>query len=364
MIDIIVTIIVILAMLWGAVRLGKTFHGIRTLSLSRRKFVVLRNMKGQRGAVQADYGVSVIVTGMPTSGRLERLMGLDFDNYEIVVVSDLQTEQHAQEIIRRYSMTRVNVPAAAEFRCDAIRTLLRSRQRRYRKLVIADCAAPPAAALNCAISVSSFGRIMVIDRRTCLNRGTLMRMDAEFESCSDGMICAVSAPVIDMNTFGCDTAVEIVAGEYSRHISMIDRDYAISTGGFSEDNEYMARMLADLRDIPGLKLSVIRTPLATCSGANRTFRVGGTRITVYLLLCVTAVATLLSILARRWDLIATLLLTLWMLYFVMVAIGILSLSAIQRETGPYPIVKTLLEPFVYPFYPQKGSLMEKNFSKS
>lgn len=226
-------------------------------------------MKGQRGAVQADYGVSVIVTGMPTSGRLERLMGLDFDNYEIVVVADLQTEQHAQEIIRRYSMTRVNVPAAAEFRCDAIRTLLRSRQRRYRKLVIADCAAPPAAALNCAISVSSFGRIMVIDRRTCLNRGTLMRMDAEFESCSDGMICAVSAPVIDMNTFGCDTAVEIVAGEYSRHISMIDRDYAISTGGFSEDNEYMARMLADLRDIPGLKLSVIRTPACHLLGCKQ-----------------------------------------------------------------------------------------------
>ena len=119
-----------------------------------------------------------------------------------------------------------------------------------------------------------------------------------------------------------------------------------------------------MSDIPGLKLSAVPTPLATGPAGGGTFRIGNARITVYLLLCIAAVATLLSVLARRWDLIITLLLILCMLYAAMAAVGMLSISALRSLAGPYPLGKTLLEPFVYPFYPHKGSLMEKNFSKS
>lgn len=364
MMDVVVNVIAVLAMLWCAVRLLKTALGVRALNLSRRKDTVLRNMRGRSGVPSSEHGVSVIVAGMPTQKGLERLMGLDFDNYEVVVVADLLAEEHSPKTLHRYSMTRVNVPVSAELPCESLRMLLRSRQRRYRRLVIADCAAPLCVALNCGIAVSSFGRVLVIDSRTCLAREALLRMDAEFESCTDGMVCAVSAPVIDPAAFGCDTAVEIVAGEYGRRISMIDRDYAISTGGFSDGEDCIARMLAELSDIPGLKLSAVPTPLATGPAGGGTFRIGNARITVYLLLCIAAVATLLSVLARRWDLIITLLLILCMLYAAMAAVGMLSISALRSLAGPYPLGKTLLEPFVYPFYPHKGSLMEKNFSKS
>ena len=363
MINVIVNVIVVLAMLWCSVRLLRIALGIRALRLSRCKFSVLENMRGG-GDPAADRGVSVIVAGLPAQKRIERLMGLNFENYEVVIVADMLSAEHSREIIRRYSMTRVNVPVSAEFPCDAVRTLFRSRQRRYRKLVMADCAAPLHEALNCGLALSSFGRVVVMNSRTCLGRNALLRMDAEFESSSVGMVCAVSAPIIDIGKFGCDTAVEIVAGEYSHHVSMIDRDYAISIGGFSAGDDCMARMLSDLSDIPGLKLSFVPAPLDTGSDYDRTFRISNTRITVYLLLCITAVATLLSVLARRWDLITTLILTLWMLYWAMVAAGILSLSALKRDIGTYPLRRMLLEPFVYPFYPHKGSLMEKNFSKS
>jgi len=189
-------------------------------------------------------------------------------------------------------------------------------------------------------------------------------MDAEFESTDKGAVYAVSAPVIDPHMFGCDTAVEIVSGQYCHRITAIDRDYAISVGGFSGSDEHMQRMLSDLSGIPGLRHASIPTPLASCSRLEGTFRVGNTRIISYLLLCVTAVGTLLSIMARRWDLIASLILSLWMVYAVMVATGIICLAAVRKDTWPYPVSKTLLEPFVYPFYPQRGSILEKNFFRS
>ncbi len=364
MINTLVTIIIVLALVWSAVRLFNTFRGVRLLRMSRLKTEVLKNMKGQDAIPDPQSGISIIVTGMPSMKRTEKLMGLGYDNYEIIILAEFGSGNSCSEAIKRYSMTKVSIPASAEFDCRTVRTLMRSRQRRYRKLVLADCRAQTAEALNCGMALCTHSRIMIIDSHTTPCRCALMRIDAEFESSGKGAVCAVSAPAVDPHAFGCDTAVEIVSGQYDHSITVIDRDYAISVGGFSGPAEHMQRMLSDLCDIPGLRHIRIRTPLATCTRSEGTFRVGSTRITSYLLLCVTAVATLLSIMSRRWDLIASLIMSLWMVYAVMVATGIICLAAVRKDTWPYPVSKTLLEPFVYPFYPQRGSILEKNFFKS
>lgn len=362
--NIAVSAIVILAITWCVVRLTKIFAGIRSIDSFRCKAEVLRDMKGQNSVPEPNRGISVIVVGLPTQSDIERLMGLEFDNYEIVIIAPLSSDESFAEIKKRYSMTQVNIPAAAEFSCKDIRHLFRSKERRYRKLVMADIETSRGQALNCGLSISSFSRVLTIGSSVRLRRNALRLMDAEFEPCDAGMVCAVCAPIVDPKRFGCDTAVEIIAGDYSHFIALIDRDYAISVGGFSDEEDYLQRMLDALNEIPGLKQVVIPAPLALGRDAYGRFRVAGSKIAVYLLLCSIAIASMFSVLMRRWDLIATLIISLWMIYSAMVAVGVMSAAALKREVRSYPLSKMLLEPFIYPFYPHRGSILEKNFFKS
>lgn len=109
-------------------------------------------------------GCSVICHSVKDIEQIENLLGVEYDRYEVVAVIDSRLFPDIfYSIVERYALIRVNAASNNEIPDVRIRTLYRSRQRCFRRLVLVDAAFTSACnALNCATAVASFDYIIPI----------------------------------------------------------------------------------------------------------------------------------------------------------------------------------------------------------
>lgn len=179
-------------------------------------------------------GCSVICCGIREMEHIEELLGQEYDRYEVIITLD--AEQYPNEfrtIISHYRMIRVNCSLNEELPSASIRTLYRSRQRSFRRLILIDRAESDTYDdLDAATLIASYNYLLPIGHNTHL-------CDKAIES----IVIALSEQSIYNVEMLCSTTTESY---------VFRRDVVIANGGFSPHL---------LRQIPRSSRLKIDTPL-------------------------------------------------------------------------------------------------------
>ena len=142
-----------------------------------------------------DIGCSLICRRVESMAQVENLLSVTYERYEVIVMIDatLQPELFAA-LVARYRMVRVNSPDTTQNSTNGrenalishpntlkrrndspkIRSLYRSAERRYRRLVVVEISADtnPYAALNGVLSIASHNFVI------CIGSGVYIRPQA------------------------------------------------------------------------------------------------------------------------------------------------------------------------------------------
>ena len=170
-----------------------------------------------------DIGCSLICRRVESMAQVENLLSVTYERYEAIVMIDatLQPELFAA-LVARYRMVRVNSPDTTQNSTNGrndspkIRSLYRSAERRYRRLVVAEISADanPYAALNEVLSIASHNFVI------CTGSGVYIRPQA---------IHSIAITLSDSAAL-CPEAL-ISLGDESYHA--LRREAVILRGGFS-----------------------------------------------------------------------------------------------------------------------------------
>lgn len=213
---IITTMIILLALDIGIV--------VETLRIASafRKGRMLNACHGYGSDAMSQTGVSVVVAGLEHIEDIERRLSSEYWRYEVVVVVDSSRgAMNLAALRRKYAMIRVNYPAATDLSIDGCAALYRSRQRRYRRLIIVDREHRSLGDdLNCGVEVASYEQIVPLERETFLTDGALPRLVTELQEDGHRPCDAISAPVMPLELFG------------RQRVAMIRRESIIEAGGF------------------------------------------------------------------------------------------------------------------------------------
>ncbi len=115
-------------------------------------------------------GCSVICSGVKSLSHIEKLLGQEYDRYEVIVTLDAEEfATEFREIVARYRMIRVNCTTSEELPTAFVRALYRSRQRCFRRLILVDKAYTNAYDdLDAATSVASYNYLLPAGSHTLL----------------------------------------------------------------------------------------------------------------------------------------------------------------------------------------------------
>lgn len=117
-------------------------------------------------------GCSIVCSRVKEVGRIESLLGSEYDRYEIVVTLDSFVDTEAfNAILRHFKMIQVNTPSSEALPESNIRALYRSRHRCFRRLVLID--KPYGSAyddFNAATIVAAYDFILPIRGNTLLRK--------------------------------------------------------------------------------------------------------------------------------------------------------------------------------------------------
>ena len=93
-----------------------------------------------RTTIDATGGAGIsLLCGNSSPARIERLLEVEYPAYEVVATMDANDDYEAfTAIVRRYRMVRVSHSLSHELPIVGIRALYRSRERRFRRLILID----------------------------------------------------------------------------------------------------------------------------------------------------------------------------------------------------------------------------------
>ncbi|MBE5033847.1 hypothetical protein [Gallalistipes aquisgranensis] len=174
-----VDILALSSLLLLAVCTAVTFAGIRSIRRTRRRDALRGNVPVRETPPEA--GVSVIVLGYRELGDVERWLSLDYPRYEVVLLTDFGHDTHTGELLERYAMFRTEFMPLRELPCRQVRAVYRSRERRYRRLIVADTVfTAPAADFNCGVCLGSYEWTIAFDRWSVPRPDLLRCMVSEY----------------------------------------------------------------------------------------------------------------------------------------------------------------------------------------
>lgn len=162
------------ATLCAALRLAATLR-------ARNKRRLLDHMQGLRCEAPGDIGISVLCTGTTGIGRIEQLLSSEYARYEVIVVLDAERQPELfAALTTRYRMIRTTWRPTGELQVEGVRSLSRSRERRYRRLSIVDRAQDsPAGELDAAAAVAAYDYLLPLGDDRHLASEALERLAAE-----------------------------------------------------------------------------------------------------------------------------------------------------------------------------------------
>lgn len=214
-----------------------------------------------------EIGVSVICGESIDIERVKELLSLDYMRYEVVVVADAEKDENFGLLLQQYAMIRVNLPHIDYNLQASTRRLFRSRQRRYRRLIVVDSSADNTASqLNGAIAVCSFDRILPLEGDTVPYDFALKSLVAELHEHGSNQQYAIVAPV----TITDDPQSEVVNGSLVHIgipplcIALFERESLLEIGGFRKSDSPTESALDDIRRNGNGRPLTVRCPLASC----------------------------------------------------------------------------------------------------
>ena len=128
----------LLVILFGVMLLTFALWIIRIAEATRRRDIITDDIAGCCESL-GFVGCSAICSGVRSIARIEELLGQEYDRYEVVITIDAELyPEEFSAIISHYRMIRVNCTHSEELPSATIRTLYRSRQRSFRRLILLD----------------------------------------------------------------------------------------------------------------------------------------------------------------------------------------------------------------------------------
>lgn len=187
---------------------------LRTRHDARRRRLLMHGRGtgrcGTADETAAETGISVLCSGCDGIEQVERLLGTEYARYETVLALDAAAcPELFEALVSRYRMIRVN-PAC----CDTIRNLYRSRQRGYRRLVLADRAGgTPYDDFDAAAAVAAHDYLLPLPPGCLLRPGTAERLVTELAAAPNG-------------------APELIVSRLGEPILLVGREVVVREGGF------------------------------------------------------------------------------------------------------------------------------------
>lgn len=212
-----------------------------------------------------EIGVSLLCGGVVDLNYVERLLSLDYVRYEVVVTADGERDELFGALLKKYSMIRVNLPHIDYTLQASTRQLFRSRQRRYRRLVVVDSAASDLfQQLNCGLAVCSFDRVVPLENGCMPRPESLRTMVAELHENGTNAhyaVCGFCAPRGSAAMRALGLLANLARTSRDR-VAMLDRDSVVDTGGFCRTRHLTADTLCRITEFYGSRTLIINDVLA------------------------------------------------------------------------------------------------------
>lgn len=249
--------------LYEAVVLVRCAVGLVRVSRAlRRSRTILRDGGSSDNDDRHTFGVSVATIGALSSSALEARIALDYTYFELIWVADLKEMSGAEAILERYDMSPVDLLPSEGLPLQSVRRVFRSRARRFRRLVIVDCASSSLAdCANCATEVASYDLLIVTDNRIRLSPASLtLLVDALLRKSQGGWVMGLAANRVKANELmlaerllllaggGCHS--ERVGGRVVVPIYLFRRDDVLAQGGFAEGVDVVGDMARRIKSAP------------------------------------------------------------------------------------------------------------------
>jgi hypothetical protein len=201
-----------------------------------RKGRMLASCHGYGSEAMSQTGVSVVVSGVRTVSEIEQRLSSEYWRYEVIVVVDSTRDTTLlRALCQKYALIRVSFPMVEELPIEGVPLLYRSRQRRYRRLVVIDrLHRSRADDWNCGVVVASFDRIVPLEYDRFLLPDALPRWVMELHESGRERNEVLSAQVAPMHFFD------------RRRVAMFARWAVIGEGGFAGEHPRVA-MIRRLR---------------------------------------------------------------------------------------------------------------------
>jgi len=222
---------VLLALLSLLVTAGAMLR-IVPLLRARNKRLVAERMHGPLSDASGAVGFSLLCSDVRRTGQIENLLSSEYDRCEVIVVLDAwQRRALFETLAARYRMIRVDWHPSDELPVHGVRSMWRSRQRCFRRIVLLDRPRDNRADdWNAAASVASYDWLLPLHDGQYMLPGTLERL------------------AVEIGEEQCD-ALRSWSGE---PVALLNREAVASAGGFGKH---------PLRRIPRRKRRTLWEPL-------------------------------------------------------------------------------------------------------
>lgn len=258
--------IIMLLLLVGTASFRAVRYAFRLLR-GRNRRQMFAPLFGSLGDGAGHTGLSAICIDVGSASAVADILNVEYENFEVVAVVDSARETALlRELIDRYSLVAVDYRRPADFApAVCVRTLYRSRRRRFRRLAVVDAVSlSPETDADAAADIALYDYVTVVRGSTALLPYTVERIVAEI----------ASAPV----------ELHEIRTEAGAELSIFLREDVLREGGFASG----ARHFCSRRD----RRRIYET-LAVCDGWRQ-----GVRIVAVLAAVVAVAAAVLSIYAR------------------------------------------------------------------
>ncbi len=232
-----------------------------------------------RGNPYAETGISVVVAGPQSPYQVERRLSENYVHYEVILATDFETDPFGRELLKKYSLIKTDRTPTANPGSADIRGVYRSRQRRYRRLVVVDCRADSVSqGFNCGMDAASYEHAVCLDGHTFLYGDALAVLNDEYLRGGPGLVpCAVRLYGTGGTPYGrIDTAVKTamfgagfgtagMRGARIAEAALLPRERAMEAGGFRGDFRPEAELLRRMKVCAAAdcrKLRIRHIPLA------------------------------------------------------------------------------------------------------
>lgn len=219
--------------------------------------------------------------GLTIIFNVRSLLTLNYPNYEIIIVNDGSTDNSLQQMIDEFKLVKVDFAYNAVIRTQPVRTIYKSTDPAYAKLMVIDKVngKSKADAVNAGINAARFDHFVCTDVDCILHKDTILELVRPVMQEKDKRVIAVGATLRIANSSEFDEGVmtrmrpprQLMARfqevEYIRAfvlgkmgwslincvpnvsggLGLFDKEVAIRCGGydhssFGEDMELMTRM--------------------------------------------------------------------------------------------------------------------------